>query len=121
MEEIGLYEQAKGKKLLIIGGETNIANIVNEAKKLILGNDFIPCTGCRYCMPCPLGVNIPKIFALFNNYGIHRDLNRFKEQMAKLTEEHPKNCVKCGKCVKQCPQHIVIYEQLEKIAKIISE
>ena len=34
MEEIGLYEQAKGKKLLIIGGETNIANIVNEAKKM---------------------------------------------------------------------------------------
>ena len=97
-------------------------NIVNEAKKLILGNDFIPCTGCRYCMPCPVGVNIPRIFALFNNYGIHQDLNKFKEQMAKLdVKELPTNCVKCGKCVKHCPQHIVIYEQLEKIAKIINE
>lgn len=90
--------------------------IVDKAKKLILGNDFIPCTGCRYCMPCPLGVNIPRIFSLFNMYGIHKDLNKFKEQMAKFDEnELPKNCVKCGKCVKACPQSIKIFEQLEKI------
>ena len=98
----------------------NDLEVVNQAKKLILGNDFIPCTGCRYCMPCPMGVNIPRIFSLFNNYGIHKDLNKFKEQIAKLNiNELPENCVKCGKCCIHCPQHIVIYEQLEKIANII--
>ena len=94
--------------------------IVNEAKKLILGNDFIPCTGCRYCMPCPIGVNIPHIFSLFNNYGIHKDLERFKTQVAKLEPKQlPNNCIRCGKCVKACPQGIIIYEQLEKISKLL--
>ena len=104
------YKELKEEDLLI----------VDNAKKLILGNDFIPCTGCRYCMPCPLGVNIPRIFSLFNNYGIHKDLDKFKTQMAKLSEnELPHNCVKCGKCVKACPQGIKIFDQLEKINNII--
>lgn len=94
--------------------------IVEKAKKYILGNDFIPCTGCRYCMPCPVGVNIPRIFALFNDYGIHKDLNKFRERIGKLTEEQlPKNCIKCGKCVKKCPQGIKIFEQLEKINNLL--
>ncbi len=39
---------------------------IERIKKIILGNDFIPCTGCRYCMPCPFHVDIPKIFKGFN-------------------------------------------------------
>lgn len=94
--------------------------IIEEAKKYILGNDFIPCTGCRYCMPCPMGVNIPRIFALFNNYGIYKDIDKFKERMAKLPEEQlPANCIKCGKCLKKCPQGIQIFTQLEKINKLL--
>ena len=49
------------------------------------------------------------------------DLNRFKEQMAKLEEnEQPSKCVKCGKCVKACPQGIEIFKQLEKINNIVN-
>jgi hypothetical protein len=29
------------------------------------------CTGCRYCMPCPAGVDIPRNFTLWNEYGIY--------------------------------------------------
>ena len=94
--------------------------IINDAKSLILGNDFIPCTGCRYCMPCPIGVNIPRIFALFNNYGIHQDSEKFKKQMNKLDEkELANNCIKCGKCIKKCPQGIDIFNKLEKIKNIL--
>lgn len=94
--------------------------VVEKCKKLILGNDFIPCTGCRYCMPCPFGVNIPRIFALFNNYGIHKDKAKFVSQIEKLNpSELPNNCISCGKCVKACPQSIKVYEQLAKIDKLI--
>jgi len=96
--------------------------IINKAKKEILGNDFIPCTGCRYCLPCPFGVAIPKIFSIFNNYGINKDIERFKKNIASLDEAMlPKNCKKCKKCIKECPQHINIPEQLEKINKLINE
>ena len=72
-------------------------------------------------MPCPLGVNIPRIFSLFNNYGIHKDLEKLKAQIAKFdVKELPSNCIKCGKCVKACPQGIKIFEQLEKINSIIN-
>lgn len=94
---------------------------IQQAKRLILGNDFIPCTGCRYCMPCPFGVDIPKIFKMFNMYGIHKNLEKFKadvEQSLTLTQR-PKSCRACGKCVKSCPQHIQIPEQLAKINKLI--
>lgn len=94
--------------------------IIDSAKRFILGNDFVPCTGCRYCMPCPLGVNIPKIFSIFNNYGINKDYEMFKEKISKLDiKELPSSCVKCGKCVSACPQGIKIFEQLEKINKLI--
>ena len=93
---------------------------IENAKNAILGNDFIPCTGCRYCMPCPFGVDIPKIFSMFNMYGIHKNLDKFKESINKLNiNSLPNNCHKCGKCMKHCPQHIDIIQQLEKINAII--
>jgi len=96
-------------------------SIINSAKKEILGNDFIPCTGCRYCLPCPFGVAIPKLFSIFNTYGINKDLVQFKDRISKLEETMlPNNCKRCKKCMKECPQHINIPEQLEKINKLIN-
>lgn len=89
---------------------------IDLAKKYILGNDFIPCTGCRYCMPCSFKVDIPKVFKIYNMYGIHKDLDKFKKDMESLEQTHlPKNCRRCKKCLKQCPQHIDIPTQLDKI------
>lgn len=95
---------------------------IDKARKLILGSDFIPCTGCRYCMPCKFGVNIPSLFAKFNNYGIHKNLEMFKKQVSSMDEiSLPKNCRKCRVCMQQCPQGIDIPKELEKINKLIEE
>ncbi len=94
-----------------------------EARKAIFGNNFIPCTGCRYCMPCPFGVDIPRIFSLYNNlYSIRKDLNAFKEAINKMDEnKRPNNCKKCGKCVSHCPQQIAIFKQLEIINNLLND
>ncbi len=71
---------------------------------------FVGCTSCRYCMPCPSGVAIPEIFALFNEYYMHnRDPSVKQKYRGQLKEEEwAKNCVQCGKCEELCPQHLPI-------------
>lgn len=73
------------------------------------------CTGCRYCMPCPFGVDIPGTFSAWNNYHMYRnyDLVSWSWECAVGEEHQPKNCTKCGKCEKACPQHLHIREDLE--------
>ena len=80
------------------------------------------CTGCKYCMPCPKGVNIPRNFAIWNNY--HKFMNRGGAQWewSQMPEaERPYSCVKCGKCETMCPQKINIRDDLEKVGKEMKE
>ena len=83
----------------------------------------VGCTGCRYCMPCPRGVDIPETFLCYNsmytegkwdgrmefaqNVGLRR-------QPALATQ-----CIGCGKCESHCPQHIPIREKLKEADKAL--
>lgn len=78
----------------------------------------MPCTACRYCMPCPAGVEIPKIFGLYNQYKISGNKWLFTNNYNVLPEDAKiASCVNCGKCTKHCPQKIQIPAELRKIAK----
>lgn len=78
----------------------------------------VPCTACRYCMPCPAGVEIPKIFGLYNQYKISGNKWLFTNNYNVLPEDAKiASCVNCGKCTKHCPQKIQIPAELRKIAK----
>lgn len=77
------------------------------------------CTACRYCMPCPAGVNIPGNFSAWNRYHIYGTYDHVKrtwETGLKETEK-AKNCIKCGKCERVCPQKLSIRADLEKVQK----
>jgi predicted aldo/keto reductase-like oxidoreductase len=75
---------------------------------------FIGCTGCRYCLPCPQGVAIPEIFALFNEYYTKRGDEEAQKKVVEkyietIAEENgAKNCAKCRQCEELCPQHLPI-------------
>lgn len=75
------------------------------------------CTGCRYCMPCPAGVNIPECFKAWNTYHMYQNYNVVKGKWEREIGEkaQAKNCVKCGKCEQACPQKLHIREDLEKV------
>lgn len=75
------------------------------------------CTGCRYCMPCPAGVDIPGCFAAWNTYHMYQNYNsvRWNWEVALGDAHQPKNCVQCGKCEAQCPQKIAIREDLKRV------
>lgn len=75
------------------------------------------CTGCRYCMPCPAGVNIPGCFSAWNRYHMYQNYNVVKWQWETEIGEakQAKNCIQCGKCEQACPQKLAIREDLKKV------
>ena len=81
------------------------------------------CTGCRYCMPCPAGVDIPACFSAWNTYHMYQNYNAvsWKWEHDIGQEKQAKNCVKCGKCEAVCPQKISIREDLSKVQKDLEE
>ena len=94
--------------------EQRIIEQVAEALRKRVQNG---CTNCRYCMPCPAGVDIPLCFAIWNQYHIYENVNETKWNWTQGIEAAKKasNCVKCGKCEQACPQHIAIREDLARL------
>lgn len=75
------------------------------------------CTGCRYCMPCPAGVDIPGCFGVWNTYHMYQNYNIVKGRWERDLGDarQAKNCVKCGKCEQACPQKLSIREDLARV------
>lgn len=90
---------------------------VERALELYRKNITIPCTGCRYCMDCPSGVDIPEVFKVYNRYAVEKNQDAFQESYAALTaEKQSHNCISCGACLPKCPQGIPIPERMQEIA-----
>ncbi|MDD2232659.1 MAG: aldo/keto reductase [Sphaerochaetaceae bacterium] len=95
--------------------------LVEKVRVAYLDSCGIPCTGCQYCQPCPNGVLIPKVFAAYNSYAHTQDIAEFKKQFSSIkSDEGPRSCIECGKCVKLCPQAIEIPKKLKMIGEFAS-
>jgi hypothetical protein len=78
----------------------------------------VPCTACRYCVPCPNGVDIPRVFEFYNEAVTYNDVSRrrfmYGDKNMIKNEQRADMCTKCGQCLDKCPQKIDIPEMLEK-------
>ncbi len=82
------------------------------------------CTNCKYCMPCPAGVDIPGNFWLWNNYYKYENLSYIKYKYNSMKNDNTlaSFCLKCGKCETMCPQKISIRSDLNKVVlEVISK
>jgi predicted aldo/keto reductase-like oxidoreductase len=80
------------------------------------------CTGCRYCMPCPSGVNIPACFESYNSYHMFGDkrakLSYTVSNGGVMSGEPPSfasECTQCRECLEKCPQKLPIPELLKDV------
>ncbi|MEA3310127.1 MAG: aldo/keto reductase [Chloroflexota bacterium] len=81
----------------------------------------IPCTNCQYCLPCPHGVNIPRVFAIYNEAQMYQDLAGARSAYQWLDKkQRAHNCVECGECEPKCPQQIQIIEWLKKADTLLT-
>ena len=93
--------------------------LVDQVKTIIREREKVPCTGCRYCMPCPKGVDIPTNFYYYNLMYLEEKKGRARFEFARnmgLQKEpaFASQCIGCGKCEQHCPQHISIREKLKE-------
>ena len=92
--------------------------IVEQIKQIIREREKVGCTGCRYCMPCPKGVDIPGNFYYYNlKYMEKNPRARFEFAQNMGLRKQPgfaSQCIGCGKCEQHCPQHIDIREKLKE-------
>lgn len=82
----------------------------------------IGCTGCRYCMPCPGGIDIPRVFTAWNEgslYQLKKEENWNYNELIRL-DQTPERCLQCGECMKACPQHLEIIDSLQMAWKELS-
>ena len=91
--------------------------VIDEVRKEITARTFVGCTDCKYCMPCPFGVNIPQNFRIMNNFAKYSNERELAFCWNDMEEgERADRCKGCGKCETACPQGIAIREKLQAIA-----
>lgn len=96
--------------------------IIDRAVEAYRQKDTVPCTGCRYCMDCPFGVDIPGVFKVYNHYAVEKDKELFLKEMEQFSPASgPEHCVACGNCMKHCPQSIQIPEHMKEIQALYVE
>ncbi len=95
--------------------------VIGEVQQEYLARTAVDCTACRYCLPCPEGIDIPKMFGFLNNASLYGSLDeeRFGYELEVRTgQSAPASaCAECEECVAKCPQQLDIPRELVKVAE----
>ena len=74
------------------------------------------CTGCKYCMPCPVKIDIPDLIGRYNDWFVFEGNQKIRDDF--YTWVHPKArpsaCEACKACEEHCPQHLPVADIMKK-------
>jgi predicted aldo/keto reductase-like oxidoreductase len=106
-------EQLKDNLRIFEHSRSNVMSLkdmelIRMIQKIYESNPGIPCTGCKYCMPCPRGLDIPNLFTLHNQYQLfNKPVNdsRIYQNSRMVCADQ---CIQCGHCTEHCPQRLDI-------------
>jgi len=94
--------------------------VIEEVREAYTARTLVDCTACRYCMPCPQGLDIPLLFGFLNNASLFDSVDEERKVYGIETNmghtAAASECTKCGQCLDACPQQIDIPTELLKVA-----
>jgi predicted aldo/keto reductase-like oxidoreductase len=89
--------------------------LIHTIQKIYESRKNIGCTGCKYCMPCPQGINIPDIFKFYNQYQIFNKPMNDTLTYAFTAGVNADQCIHCGNCKQYCPQQLEIPDLIKRV------
>jgi hypothetical protein len=96
-------------------GELKLYDKVREAYRSL---SPVPCSNCRYCMPCPNNVEVSRVLEIYNDAVMYDDMRTgrfmYNDPFAFTPEQRADRCSECGECLEKCPQNIEIPDWLKK-------
>jgi predicted aldo/keto reductase-like oxidoreductase len=120
----GMSTMAQLEENLVSAGNSRVGllsaaelDVVRTVRDLYQELAPIPCTACRYCQPCPSGVDIPGVLALYNDAQMYGDLRRAQMSYGWMREdERAEACTACRECEAICPQGIAVSQWMARIS-----
>jgi len=126
----GMTEMAQVEDNLSSAAVSGVGNLttadlarIDEARQLYHSLSPIPCTNCKYCMPCPNGVNIPRNFEVFNMGKMYDKIDAARGEYNHWLpkEERASECIACLECESLCPQSIPISKWMPIVHSVLGE
>jgi predicted aldo/keto reductase-like oxidoreductase len=113
VEDVALADSAEPDSLTV--QELVLISRVREAYRKLRP---IPCTSCRACMPCLQGIDVPRIFELYNDAIIYNDTKTARSLYC--SEQHRADtCTECGACVNACAKKLAVMDWLKAARQLL--
>jgi predicted aldo/keto reductase-like oxidoreductase len=98
-------------------------DLIDQVREAFRQRTAVDCTGCRYCMPCPEGIDIPLVFRSFNDAGLFDALEMERENYGievRVGHTAPASaCAECGQCEDACPQKIEVIKEMANASQVL--
>ena len=120
----GMSNMEQTVQNLEIAGRSGVGTLTDKEKAVMaeaqkIYDQLLPikCTKCRYCLPCPFGVDIPFNFEQYNNAIAMPETAYLAKALYGMMAPSQKasHCTNCGQCEKKCPQQLAIREYLKQV------
>jgi predicted aldo/keto reductase-like oxidoreductase len=98
---------------------------IGRAQEAFQARTVVDCTACRYCMPCPQGIDIPRMFGFLNDASLFGNVAEerrgYRIETGTGQSALASACAGCEECVEKCPQQLDIPRELAGVAKTFEE